>query len=77
MGDGSKHNTGLHLSIYGFTNNEAKLLQSTLIHKFGFVVSIHQHKSVPRLYIFKQSIKKLREIVLPYIVESLKYKLGV
>jgi hypothetical protein len=54
MGDGSRHNLGLHLSVYAFTLDEVQLLINVLESKFGLKCSIHKLSSIggkPRIYI--------------------------
>jgi hypothetical protein len=55
MGDGSRHNLGLHLSVYAFTSDEVKLLMNNVLEfKFGLKCSIHKLSSIgrkPRIYI--------------------------
>jgi hypothetical protein len=41
MDYGSKHGTGLHLSVYGFSNSDVDKLMFTLQDKFKFRYSIH------------------------------------
>jgi len=55
MGDGSKQNKGLHLSVYAFTPKDIKLLLDVLETKFNFKYTIHCHsglKGKPRIYIW-------------------------
>ena len=78
MGDGSRHNLGLHLSVYAFTSDEVKLLMNVLELKFGLKCSIHKLSSIggkPRIYIWQESITKLRLLVDDHIIPSMKYKL--
>lgn len=78
MGDGSRHNLGLHLSVYAFTSDEIQLLINVLESKFGLKCSIHKLSSIggkPRIYIWQESMIKLRLLVNDYIIPSMKYKL--
>ena len=77
MGDGSKHNNGLHLSVYAFNIKEAIILKNALISKFGLTVTIHNHKVGPRLYIWEADMPGLRRMLMPYFVPSMLYKLGL
>lgn len=79
MGDGSRQNKGLHLSVYSFTTDEVNLLIKVLNNKFGVKCSIHNHSSVgnkPRIYIWQESMDLLRLQVNEYIIPSMKYKIG-
>jgi len=54
MGDGSRQNKGLHLSVYAFTIEDVKLLINVLETKFDLKCSIHKHSTIgnkPRIYI--------------------------
>ena len=78
MGDGSRHNLGLHLSVYAFTSDEIQLLINVLESKFGFKCSIHKHSTIggkSRIYVWQESMTKLRLLVDDYIIPSMKYKL--
>lgn len=78
MGDGSRHNKGIHLSVYAFTSDEVKLLMKVLEIKFGLKCSIHNLSSAgnkPRIYIWQGSMDILRSHVNEYIIPSMKYKI--
>jgi LAGLIDADG DNA endonuclease family len=42
MGDGSRHNLRLHLSVYAFSSERIGILINVLETKFGFKCSIHK-----------------------------------
>ena len=78
MGDGSRQNKGLHLSMYAFTWDEVKLLISVLENKFGFKCSCHIHSSIGekwRIYIWEESMEKLIKLVAPYMINFMLYKI--
>jgi len=78
MGDGSRHNKGLHLSVYAFISDEVNLLIKVLEIKFGLKCSIHNLSSVgnkPRIYIWQNSMDVLRCHVNEYIIPSMRYKI--
>ncbi len=78
MGDGSRQNKGLHLSVYAFTIEDVKLLINVLETKFDLKCSIHKHSTIgnkPRIYIWEKSRTKLRILVSPYIIPSMQYKI--
>ena len=78
MDDGSKHNTGLHLSVYGFSNSDVDKLMFPLQDKFQFRCSIHYNRSnKPRIYIFKESMDSLISLTRPFFVKEMLYKLGL
>ena len=66
MDDGSKHGTGLHISVYAFSNNDVDKLMFTLQDKFNLKCSIHYNRdNKPRIYIFKESMDHLITLVKP------------
>jgi len=76
MGDGSKHNKGLHLSVYAFSTADVKLLVAALT-AMGLTVTIHSHVSGPRIYVHEASMPHLRSLVVPYMVPSMYYKVSL
>lgn len=88
---GSRHGSGLHLSVYGFTNADVDKLMFTLQDKFNFRCSIHYNRSnKPRIYIFKESMESLISLTpegaagIPrgrgakaFFVKEMLYKLGL
>ena len=78
MGDGSRHNLGLHLSVYAFSYEEVEILIDILKTKFNFKCSVHKLSSIgnkPRIYIWEESMVKLRLLVSPFIIPSMLYKI--
>ena len=78
MDDGSKHGSGLHISVYAFSNDDVDRLMFVLQDKFNLKCSIHYNKdNKPRIYIFKESMDHLLFLVKPYFVNDMLYKLGL
>jgi hypothetical protein len=77
MGDGSKQNEGLHLSVYAFSSSYIDLLVNALSNKYNLKCTIHSTNKGPRIYLDKASTNIIRTIVLPHIVPSMYYKLGI
>ena len=80
MDDGSlkskRHNTYV-IHTLGFQRNELERIQTVLKKKFGLETKLHRQKEkYLRLYIPSKSAEKFRNTVSPYIIPSLKYKLG-
>lgn len=80
MDDGSlkskRHNTYI-IHTLGFRRNELERIQEVLKSKFKIETRLHKQKQkYLRLYILSKSAEKFRNIVLPYIIPSLRYKLG-
>lgn len=66
MDDGSRHGSGVHISVYAFTNADVDKLMFTLQDKFNIKCSIHYNKNKkPRIYIFKESMDTLITLVKP------------
>jgi hypothetical protein len=60
MGDGSKQNEGLHLSVYAFSQSNVEILTDALKNRYGLHCTIHATESGPRIYINKNSVNILR-----------------
>lgn len=75
--DGSKQNKGLHLNVYAFDDASVERLLYTLRVKYSLVCSIHYHNNKPRIYIFEESIDKVRNITLKHFCPSIYYKLSI
>lgn len=75
MGDGSRQNKGMHLSVYAFTSEDVELLINVLETKFDFKCSIHKLGKKPRIYVWEESMDKVRQHVSPYIIPSMRYKI--
>lgn len=77
MDDGGKVNQGLKLSTNSYTYSECLFLVKILYDNFNLQASV-QSAGVSdqyQIYIWKESMPLLREIVLPYVHSSMKYKL--
>lgn len=78
MDDGSRHGSGLHISVYGFSNTDVYKLMYTLQDKFNLRCSIHYNRdNKPCIYIFKESMDTLITLVKPYFIKEMFYKLGL
>lgn len=76
MDAGSKVSGGLKLSSRSFSYSDCLLLTQVLYSNFGLKSTI-QSAGVPSqyiIYIWKESMDELREIVAPYIIPEMKYK---
>jgi len=70
MDDWSKQGDGLHISVYAFNNQDVDKLMFTLQDKFKLKCSIHFNRDKkPRIYIFKESMVDLINLVKPYFVD--------
>ncbi len=78
MGDGSFTGKGLLLCTDSFSIKEVVILINIIIIKYNINCSIqYSTKKYPRIYIGKNSMFKLRKLVLPHMHESMLYKLGI
>jgi ubiquinol-cytochrome c reductase cytochrome b subunit len=77
MDDGSKVGKGLKFATNSFSYQDCLLLSKVLFDKYGLKTSIHStgYENQNNIYIWKQSMCTLREIVSPYIIPSMKYKI--
>ena len=77
MGDGTNNNKGLSLQTQSFTIQECVFIISVLIYKYNLKCSIHLQRNQPTIYISSKSMKKLIPLILPYMCNSMLYKLGI
>lgn len=78
MDDGSKVSKGLKFSTNSFTYNECLKLVEVLNDNFSLKASVHSAGSANQyiIYIWKESMDNLKNIVSPYIIPEMKYKLN-
>jgi hypothetical protein len=78
MDDGGKVGQGLKLSTNSFSYSDCNLLVKVLYENFNIKASVQSTGVCDQfnIYIWKESMPLLREIVLPYVHSSMKYKLG-
>lgn len=60
----------------GHSRQELERLQNVFQRKFGITANIHRQYGRWRLYIASASARKFRKLIEPYVIPSLKYKLG-
>lgn len=78
MDDGGRVGKGLKFATNSFSYDDCLLLSNVLFDKYNLRTSV-QSAGVPNqyiIYVFKESMPTLRELVQPYIVSSMLYKLG-
>lgn len=78
MGVGTKVSKGLNFSTKCFTYSECLILVKALNDNFNIKASVQSVGSKDQyiIYIWKQSINDLKNIVSPYIIPEMKYKLN-
>jgi hypothetical protein len=77
MDDGAWTGYGVRIATNCFKPEEVKLLANMLVKLYGLNYTIQNIEGHYSIYITKDSIPKLRNLVLPYVVPSMKYKLGI
>ena len=77
MDDGTKVSKGLKLNTNTFTYSECVLLVKVLYENFNLKSSVQSAGAKDQyvIYIWKESLPLLRNIVSPYIVPEMKYKI--
>ena len=77
MGDGHFKSPGLIIATNCFTKQEVELLKKALENKFNIKSCLQKNNVNYQLYIKAESLFLLKKLVLPYVVPSLRYKLGI
>jgi len=73
-----KDRGGIVICTDSFTLEGNQLLQTVLVEKFGLSVSIQKRiENVYRLYIQKKSRDRLVDLVKPFLISSMVYKVGL
>lgn len=77
MDDGGKVGKGLKLSTNSFTFDECVLLVKVLFDKYSIKSSVQSAGSENQyiIYVWKESMKNLSNIVSPYVISEMKYKI--
>jgi len=77
MDDGAKVGSGLKFATNSYTHNDCKILVKVLKDNFNLKASIQSAGAKDQyiIYIWKESMEDLRNIVSPYIIPEMKYKL--
>jgi len=79
MDNGGWDNYGIRIASNSFSLKEVELLNDVLISKYNLETTIHKiwKESQYSIYIKKQSVNNIRNIVGPYMHSSMLYKLGL
>lgn len=77
MDGGSKVSQGLKLSTNSFTYNDCLKLVTVLNDNFNIKAKVQSAGSKDQyiIYVWKQSMQDLRNIVSPYMIPEMKYKI--
>lgn len=79
MDDGCKVNKGFKFSTYTFLKEDVELLSQALYNRYRIETIIHSAGAPNQwiLYVLVRSMPVFVEVVRPYFVESMYYKLGL
>lgn len=79
MDDGSwksdRHRTYIIHSL-GYSRKELTLVEEVLKKKFGVSIGVHRQYDKWRIYVYSDSAEKFKQLIEPYVIPSMKYKLG-
>jgi hypothetical protein len=76
-GRGARTPKGLVINTSGFAAEEQGVLRSLLAEKFGVRTSIHRVGKGFQLYVRAESFSRFAELVSPYLVAEMRYKIPV
>ena len=79
MDDGSwksDHHRTYIIHTLGYRKGELALLVREFMEKFSITVSIHKQYNGLRLYVHSESAERFKKLVEPYMIPSMRYKLG-
>jgi len=78
MQDGSRSTSkGLYLCTDSFTLADIQRLIQYLSYKYNIKCSIHKSGNKYRIYVLVKSVSTLKDLILPFMHQSMTYKLGV
>lgn len=75
MDDGAADYAGLTFQTHSFTRVETNRLATVLRRNFGLRTGIRTNRGGWIVYVFAESISRLRQIVAPHILPEFEYKL--
>lgn len=77
MDDGSYSKGKIDISTYSFSLPEIKFLQSIIADKFNVQMNIYKDRNKGyRMYSNVGEAKKLIEVIYPYVIQTMAYKIG-
>lgn len=80
MDDGSiksKHSKGVFFNTQGFTFTEVNRLSNILNKKYNLITTLRKDRDKYQIYVSGHSYENLRNIIGPYLIDSMKYKFPV
>jgi len=76
MDDGSNNNKSINISTYSFSHNDVKRLKSYLQKRYLLNSKIYKDRDIGyRIFFNKINTRALVQIISPYFINSMKYKL--
>jgi hypothetical protein len=75
MDDGAADYAGLTIQTHSFSSAETNRLAAVLRQKYGLRTGVRANRGSEIIYVFAESIPRLREITQPYVLPELSYKL--
>jgi len=79
LGDGGFKSKGIYLCTDSYTIQDVVRLMNVLIIRYELKCTLHKASNGKgyRIYISRSSVRKVVDIVLPYIIPSMYYKVGI
>ena len=78
MDDGSYNQEKIDISTYSFTLKEIEKLQYIIKKKFNIIMRYYKDRNKGyRMYCNKKETQKLIDLICPYIIKSMRYKIGL
>ena len=79
MGDGTTKNSGLIICTDSYSIQDVVRLMNVLILRYDLNCTLHKSSNGLgyRIYISKNSVSKVVEIVKPHLIPSMYYKIGI
>lgn len=78
MQDGSRGTSkGLYICTDSYTKKDVKRLLDYISKRYKISCSIHKFNGKYRIYILAKSVPTIRKIIIPYMHQSMLYKLGI
>lgn len=76
MDDGSYSSAGVLIFLNNFIEKDVDILRAAIVKRYGLHPTKQRQGKQFRIYFIKKEMDKLADIVRPYIIDCMKYKLG-
>jgi hypothetical protein len=77
MGDGGFKSKGIYICTDSYTIQDTVRLMNVLIIRYDLKCTLHRSNENYRIYVSRNSMDKLVEVVKPYLITSMYYKVGI